>query len=350
MAKGNKSSKEAEPDETHTIGLNRFNNFSFDIRVARDNEVPQWIRFRVSCWCMRSVCPTWPSIRDNSKQAGICDIQWTDPEAVDAVRMILELIHGKQRAYTYLQNATAARLFYIAELWDLLGRPPHFPLRNKRNKSKQPVNAPPLPFIQPDDIAEAIRKLRQPVVTVSGISDWILLGVVAHRFGLANHLADVRGQLLFHCEKEVGHIAQWAAIKDVRLVDETFASKRLDYLTYIFVSIRLFVKQLEFLDSGLLIGDTFDDRWGQYNLESCPACETPPLGTLLGKLGHHRLWPLLPPNSFEGSINEALELLGTALREVQIVGNAGKKTSGPRCNPLFHMCNTVLRRLNGQWE
>lgn len=369
----------------HFICPRLFGNFTIEIRVQSKDQRLKHFKFKVSSRCLKDVCPSWAHSVNSFDDNGVCQIAWTQPEAKFALQLVLELAHGDEKGRRFICNSTSTKLFYITELYEWLGRPQYLPSPNKRTKTRKPEKGKykAITFMPKADIQEAVKKLSLPITKTPKHSDWILLGMVAKRFELQDTLGEIRSRLLLYCEAGTDDVAirprdqdgkpfalekwQWDLISDARIIgksnliryrpahankllDDSFPQKRLDHLAYIFTSIRLFVNQLNFLWSGILVGATFYEKWEPYTVDACPKCEVPPLDILLEKLGEHWLWPVPVPEAFEASINEALRRLKLAIRDVQ-KSEGGKKGVGSNtpCNPLVHMCEELMRRMASAW-
>lgn len=143
---------------------------------------------------MTVVCPSWQLIlQSRTTVHGLVDAPWQYREASQALRFLINRIHGIPGGPPDVYFSNALGLFYLAEAFNWLGKPQHISF------DPMPV---PLSSLQasqhgrkhlcPIDIQRLLDRMVENARGLYNVENWQLLGAVANRFDLKDREAAIR--------------------------------------------------------------------------------------------------------------------------------------------------------------
>ncbi|KAH7008426.1 hypothetical protein EDB80DRAFT_872229 [Ilyonectria destructans] len=307
----------------------------------------QRVKFVLDPKNMAMVCPAWLDIRHKARSGNvqIKNVCLDDPEAEFAIKLLLDISHGNKETRENLKTATARELFYVGEIFNWLGRPrflrtPAMDLYRSRCLRRSNVS-----FIPPETIARGIQNLILQAKGLRMVEDWLLLGVVADRFGLSNVRKDVENAVVMSCRSDGSSIVdrarrfctpgQWDSLQSLGFMDERMWLDRRVRIDRIFDTLRLLIEQVINFEAGILPNESLFNTWSDNNIAPCGECTPLPMNTLIRALMAERLWPL-SAKSYQGSVNDLLEALEAVGRTM------GIHEFGNSCNPYSHFLGNLV--------
>ncbi|KAH8733711.1 hypothetical protein BGZ61DRAFT_164918 [Ilyonectria robusta] len=208
-----------------------------------------------------------------------------------------------------------------------------------------------VPFIPPETIARGIQNLISQAKGLRMVENWLLLGVVAERFGLSNVRKDVENTIVMSCRgdgssiidraRRVSTPGQWASLQSLGFMDERLWLDRGVRIDRIFDTLRLLIEQVINFEAGILPNESLFNTWSDNNIAPCGECRPLPMNTLIRALMAERLWPL-SAKSYQGSVNDLLEALEVAGRSL------GIHEFGGSCNPYSHFLGNWIFYFTGE--
>ncbi|KAF7558686.1 hypothetical protein G7046_g5484 [Stylonectria norvegica] len=326
-------------------------NFLITMHVASRD---QTVRFIVDLRKLEAVCPAWHTILidEGVPNKGIL-VPWTDEEAEFALFIILHLAAGAQHQRKQLRTATARELFYIAEMYEWMGRPRH-PTRSrgqlKLGLSRLDTES---SFLPADVVRDGIENLIREAAELCRVENWVLLGIVATTFRLRSIEAAVkRALVLFSTPDSFGVLlgdngratgsfnlteSHLKVLQKLGYFNPRVELCRIRCIEQILKGIKLLVSQLEYFDQGLLPNDKLYDKYG---IATCPRCEPLSMVGLLRELMAVGLWPVPRATAYRGSIDGLLGIIRDVVCNMEnYYRREGRASSGSACNSFIHMCN-----------
>lgn len=187
----------------------------------------QRVKFVLDPQNMAMVCPAWLDIRHKARSGNvqIKNVCLDDPEAEFAIRLLLDISHGNKETREDLKKATARELWYVSEIYNWLGRPRFLRTPAMEFYRSRCLRRSNVPFIPPETIARGIQNLISQAKGLRMVENWLLLGVVAERFGLSNVRKDVENTIVMSCRgdgssiidraRRVSTPGQWASLQSL---------------------------------------------------------------------------------------------------------------------------------------
>ncbi|KPM44022.1 hypothetical protein AK830_g2493 [Neonectria ditissima] len=272
---------------------------------------------------MAMTCPSWLLIRHEARRdiVQIKNVCLEHPEAEWAIQVMLEIAHGNVEIREEIKTATARQLLYVAEIYNWLGRPGSIHAPDTGPHRARCFRRSNTPFLPTEVIAKGVKNLVVQAKELCRVQNWLLLGIVAHRFGLDQVEADVKRAVYLSCRANGSSVltiahgfltaGQWNTLQ--RIVSTEDGRMRSIKIDDIFYALELLVDQVINLEAGILPNEELFETWERNHIAPCKSCHQIPMNTLLRALIAEGLWPLCP-ESYQGSVND---LVG-ALRKGQV--------------------------------
>ncbi|KAF5678978.1 hypothetical protein FCIRC_6192 [Fusarium circinatum] len=287
---------------------------------------------------MNRICPPWRHFKllgGRKRMADTSGIDFGNETAKDALRIVLDMIHGKE--VVNYEDFSPRLLFYILEVHAWLGHPKAIYSNCTLPTAIGTQGAPFSPFFDKEATSRCIFGMARKDKYLYRAKDWLLLALVAEKLRLQDVMQLIRDNLCLFCRADKRELPEeardcikdrdWARIQNLGLIDNALLSKREFYVDKIIKGLRLLSHQVLYFNGGILPNESIFNTYQDYRVAACSYCRSLSSDEFHRELISARLWPLCA-ETYQERVIDLLHAIRDMEERTLVRGH---------CNQLTHL-------------